>query len=71
MKIADHIKSSLDSSDARELDKAMLFACLAIDGTAKKMYPVMQKVGDRFRKFIVERIIGDRLRFYVSKKIAE
>ena len=56
MKIADHIKSSLDSSDARELDKAMLFACLAIDGTARKMYPVMQKVGDRFRKFIVEHI---------------
>jgi hypothetical protein len=56
MRIADHIKSSLDASDTRELDKAMLFACLAIDGTAKKMYPEMQKVGDRFRRFIVEHL---------------
>lgn len=32
----------------------MLFACLAIDGTAKKMYPKIKPVGDRFRKFIVE-----------------
>ena len=56
MKIADHIKSSLEASDGRELDKAMLFACLAIDGTAKKMYPEVQKVGERFRKFVVEHL---------------
>jgi len=52
MKIADHIKHSLDACDSRDLDKAMLFACLAIDGTAKRMYPSIQKVGERFRKFI-------------------
>jgi hypothetical protein len=56
MNIADHIKYSLDASDARELDKAMLFACLAVDGTAKKMYPEVQKVGERFRRFIIEHI---------------
>ena len=50
MKIADHIKASLDACDSKELDKAMLFACLAVDGTAKKMYPNL-KVGERFRKF--------------------
>lgn len=55
MKIADHIKHSLDACDERNLDKAMLFACLAVDGTAKKAYPT-DKVGDRFRKFIVENI---------------
>lgn len=54
MKIADHIKHSLDACDSRDLDKAMLFACLAVDGTAKKMYPQIEKVGKRFRKFIVE-----------------
>ena len=54
MKIADHIKYSLDACDSKELDKAMLFACLAVDGTAKKMYPDIQKVGERFREFIVE-----------------
>ncbi len=56
MKIADHIKYSLDACDSRELDKAMLFACLAVDGTAKKMYPETQKVGERFRKFIIEHL---------------
>jgi hypothetical protein len=56
MKIADHIKYSLEACDAKELDKAMLFACLAVDGTAMKMYPTVQKVGERFRKFIVEHL---------------
>lgn len=56
MKIADHIKYSLDACDSRELDKAMLFACLAVDGTAKKMYPKSEKVGKRFRKFIVDHL---------------
>ena len=55
MKIADHIKASLDACDSKELDKAMLFACLAVDGTAKKMYPNL-RVGERFRKFIVDHL---------------
>jgi hypothetical protein len=56
MKIADHIRHSLEACDSRDLDKAMLFACLAVDGTAKKMYPHIDKVGERFRKFIVEHL---------------
>lgn len=56
MKIADHIKYSLSACGSRELDKAMLFACLAIDGTAKKMYPQIDRVGERFKKFIVEHL---------------
>ena len=56
MKISDHIKHSLDASDRNELDQAMLFACLAVDGTSKKMYPGMPKVGERFRNFIAENI---------------
>ena len=56
MKIANHIKYSLDACERRELDNAMLFACLAVDGTAKKMYPDIKKVGERFRKFIVEHL---------------
>jgi hypothetical protein len=56
MKISDHIKYSLDACDSRELDKAMLFACLAVDGIAKKMYPEIPQVGTRFRKFITEHI---------------
>lgn len=56
MKISDHIKYSLDACDSRELNKAMLFACLAVDGTAKKMYPEISQVGKRFKKFITEHI---------------
>jgi hypothetical protein len=56
MKIADHIKYSLDACDSKELDKAMHFACLAVDGTAKKMYPDIHNVGERFRRFIVEHL---------------
>lgn len=52
MKISDHIKYSLDASDSQELDKALLFACLAIDGTSKKAYPEIQYTGQRFKKFI-------------------
>jgi hypothetical protein len=56
MKISDHIKNSLDACDAKDLDKAMLFVCLAVDGTAKKMYPALAKVGERYRKLINEHI---------------
>jgi hypothetical protein len=56
MKISDHIKHSLDASDRRELDQAILFACLAVDGTSKKMYPDIARVGERFRKFIDENL---------------
>lgn len=56
MKISDHIKHSLDASDEKELDQAMLFACLAVDGTSKKMYPDIHKVGERFRNFIDENL---------------
>ena len=52
MKISDHIKNSLDAADKKALDQALLFVCLAIDGTAKKTYPEITRVGERFRKLI-------------------
>lgn len=54
MKVADHIKHSLDALNKQDLDLAMLHACLAVDGTAKKTYPHIRQVGVRFRKFIDE-----------------
>lgn len=56
MKISDHIKNSIDASDRKELDQAMLFACLAVDGTAKKTYPQISGVGERYRRFINENL---------------
>jgi hypothetical protein len=64
LKISDHIKHSIDASVKRDLDQAMLFACLAVDGSAKKSYPEIKAVGRRFRKFIkdnmdiIERMYG-------------
>ncbi|MCD2517558.1 hypothetical protein LQ564_14690 [Massilia sp. G4R7] len=54
MKISEHIKQSLDAADRGDLDQAMLSACIAIDGTASKMYPREPLVGKRFRRFINE-----------------
>lgn len=52
MKIADHIKQSIDAADRNELAQALLSACLAVDGTSKKTYPDESSVGVRFRRFI-------------------
>ncbi len=56
MKIAEHIKNSIDACDAKEMEKAMLFACIAVDGTARRTYPGITKVGERFRKFVNENL---------------
>ncbi len=55
MKISEYIKSSLDASERKELEQALMFVCMAIDGTAKKLYPTMP-VGKRFCKFINDNI---------------
>jgi hypothetical protein len=56
MKISDHIKHSLDALDKQDMNQAMLYACLAIDGTAKKTYTNIGQVGPRFRKFINDNV---------------
>ena len=56
MKISDHIKQSIDALDRRELDQAMLSACIAVDGTAKKCFPEIDQVGARFRAFIKQNL---------------
>jgi hypothetical protein len=56
MKISDHIRRSLEATDRKELDEALLFVCLAIDSTARKSYPTINKVGDRFRRLINENL---------------
>jgi len=51
MKISEYIKSSIDATDRKELEQALMLVCQAIDGTAKKTFP-NASVGDRFCKFI-------------------
>lgn len=59
MQIAQLIKYSLDACDLRELDKALHFACLAVDGTATKLYPELAGNGNCKKRFT--RFIGDHM----------
>lgn len=56
MTTADLIKYSLDACECKELDRAIHFACLAVDGTTKKMYPDIQSAGARFSNFISDNL---------------
>lgn len=44
--IGEHVAATIDCFSRSELDFAMLHACVAVDGTAKKVYP---SVGSRKR----------------------
>lgn len=51
MNVGDSIRLAIESYNQGELEAAMLHACNAVDGTAKKVYP-NQKVGERFTALI-------------------
>lgn len=44
--VGDHVAATIDCFEKAQLDFAMLHACLAVDGTARKVYP---GVGNRKR----------------------
>ena len=46
MNVGNSVRKSIDDWEAGELDSAMLHACNAVDGTAKKLYP---KLGSNAR----------------------
>lgn len=56
MMLSDHIKHSLDCADRKDMEQAMLHACIAVDGTAKKTYPNISKAAKRFKTFINDNI---------------
>ncbi|MGV9614950.1 hypothetical protein [Nocardia xishanensis] len=51
MKVGDSIRLAIDDFGRGEIEAAMLHACNAVDGTAKKVYPT-RRVGDRFTALI-------------------
>ena len=53
MKIPDSVRKSLDDLDLGESESAMLHACNAVDGTAKKVYPLLGS-NARFTRFLRE-----------------
>lgn len=48
MKIADNVRLSIDAmeADPREIELAMMLACAAVDGTARRRYPTL---GNKWR----------------------
>ena len=54
MKIGESVRKSIDDWEQRDLDSAMLHACNAVDGTAKKRYPNAAGSKARFTKLLRE-----------------
>ena len=52
MSIADRVMESINKYVANDLDNALIQVCIALDGTSKKEYPEMKKVGERFQAFV-------------------
>jgi hypothetical protein len=58
--VAESVRKSLADYELGELDFAMMHACMAVDGTSKKLFPDMRKHSHRFTRVLRENydIIG-------------
>jgi hypothetical protein len=52
MPISDRVIECIDKYNVNDLDNALIQICIALDGTAKKEYPKIKKVGKRFKEFV-------------------
>lgn len=52
MNVGNSVKKAIVDWSQGELEAAMLHACNAVDGTAKKAYPAISKVGARFTQLL-------------------
>ncbi len=52
MKVGDSVRKSIEDWESGEHDSAMLHACNAIDGSAKKVYPALRSNNARFTKLL-------------------
>jgi hypothetical protein len=52
--VGNSIRKSIDDWERGEFEAAMLHACNAVDGTAKKVYPTVQSNNARFTKLLRE-----------------
>ena len=57
MEVGKSISKAITERLGGDLESAMLHACNAVDGTAKKMYPAL-RVGARFRKLLRDNYTG-------------
>lgn len=52
MAISDRVRECIDKLNANEYESALIQLSIAFDGTAKKEYPRIKKVGERFKAFL-------------------
>jgi hypothetical protein len=52
MPISDRVLECIKKYNENDLDNALIQVCIALDGTAKREYPKVKKVGDRFKSFV-------------------
>ena len=52
MPVADRVIECINKYNSNDLENALIQICIALDGTVKKEYPDIKKVGERFRAFI-------------------
>jgi hypothetical protein len=58
VEVGKSISKAIAECRSGDLDSAMLHACNAVDGTAKKVYPPSLGVGARFRRLLRESYAG-------------
>ncbi len=56
MAIADRVEECINKYNANDLENALIQICIALDGTAKKEFPKIKKVGERFKAFVKKNI---------------
>jgi hypothetical protein len=54
MKVGDSVRKAIDDWEQGELEAAMLHACNAVDGTARKLYPNEKGSNARFTRLLRE-----------------
>lgn len=53
MNVGNSVRKAIDEWELTDFESAMLHACNAVDGTAKKVYPhLVEKSNERFTKFL-------------------
>jgi hypothetical protein len=53
MKVGDSVRKAIDDWEQGELDASMLHACNGVDGTARKLYPLLRS-NERFTRLLRE-----------------
>lgn len=67
MRVSKHVLHSIDDHGAGNFDAAILHACIAVDATARRLFPAIKQVGKRYVSclrhyyWIVEPMIGPGL----------